>query len=193
MTHPKALDYLGSASRWFGRHASELDATTHRVLTLASRRQIAVEDPNRRLEAQTSYGERLADQVASFGGSWRFIIIFAAALVVWVFTNSGILGKDAFDPYPYIFLNLILSMVAAIQAPVIMMSQNRQASKDRLMAGYDYEVNLKAEVEILALHEKMDALRAEQMMTVISQQQTQIELLTRLVAERGLAGPEMPN
>lgn len=82
MTRPKALGYLGSASRWFGRHASELDTTTRRVLTLASRHQIAIEDPNRRLDAQMSFGERLADQVAEFGGSWRFIIIFATTLVI---------------------------------------------------------------------------------------------------------------
>lgn len=95
--------------------------------------------------------------------------------------NTEILGKTAFDPYPYIFLNLVLSMLAAIQAPIIMMSQNRQAVKDRQMAAHDYEVNLKAEIEIMTLHEKMDALRAEQLVTIIAQQQMQIELLRTLI------------
>lgn len=190
MYHP--LDYLGSAYRWFGRQADELDATTHKVLTLAARHQVATVDPNRTFDAQITVGDRLADQVAKFGGSWRFIIIFGVTLAAWVLLNTLFMGKTAFDPYPYIFLNLLLSMLAAIQAPVIMMSQNRQSAKDRLMAGYDYQVNLKSEVEILALHEKMDALRSEQMMTVIAQQQTQIELLTRLLDGRGPARPEAP-
>ncbi len=133
MYHP--LDYLGSAYRWFGRQANELDATAHKVLALAARHQVATVDPNRIFDAHASFGNRLADQVAEFGGSWRFIILFGIALIAWVLMNSAILGKTAFDPYPYIFLNLILSMLAAIQAPVIMMSQNRQAAKDRLMAG----------------------------------------------------------
>lgn len=188
MNRPKALNYLESASRWFGTHPNAMDATARHVLTLASKRQIVTGDPNDKLDAQESFGDAIADRVAEFGGSWRFIIIFGVALAAWVLLNSVILGKTGFDPYPYIFLNLILSMLAAIQAPVIMMSQNRQATKDRLMAGYDYEVNLKAEVEILALHEKMDALRTEQMMTVITQQQTQIELLTQLLT-RGDSPP----
>ena len=190
MYHP--LDYLGSAYRWFGRHSNELDATANKVLKLAAHHKVATVDPNQMFDAQVTVGDRLADQVAEFGGSWRFIIIFGIALIAWVLMNTVILGKTAFDPYPYIFLNLILSMLAAIQAPVIMMSQNRQSAKDRLMAGYDYQVNLKAEVEILALHEKMDALRSEQMMTVIAQQQTQIDLLTKLIAARGPAGPNAP-
>ncbi|WP_219811402.1 DUF1003 domain-containing protein [Luteibacter rhizovicinus] len=105
--------------------------------------------------------------------------------MAWVVLNSLLLGRSAVDPYPYIFLNLMLSMLAAFQAPVIMMSQNRQSSKDREMAAYDYEVNLKAEVEILALHEKLDALRNEQVMQLLAQQQAQIDLLTRLVKEGG--------
>jgi uncharacterized membrane protein len=184
MHHPQPLDYAGSALRWFGHRANGIDAATHRVLARAANRQTVTEDPSHRLDAQATFGDRLADQVAAFGGSWRFIILFGVVLAGWVLVNTGILGKTAFDPYPYIFLNLMLSMVAALQAPVIMMSQNRQSAKDRQMAAYDYEVNLKAEVEILALHEKMDALRSEQMMTVIAQQQTQIELLTQLVAGR---------
>ncbi len=110
--------------------------------------------------SQLTFGQRLADQVAAFGGSWTFIIIFAVLLFIWIALNSYILlwWRKPFDPYPYILLNLVLSMLAAIQAPIIMMSQNRQAAKDRLDATHDYEVNLKAELEIMSLHEKMDAI-----------------------------------
>ena len=107
---------------------------------------------------QSTVGERLSDRVAAIGGSWSFIITFALILVGWMILNTDILAMFgmAFDPYPYIFLNLLLSTVAAIQAPVIMMSQNRQAAKDRIAAGLDYEVNLRAELEIMRLHEKID-------------------------------------
>ena len=100
-------------------------------------------------------GDRLADRVAAFGGSWTFITIFLVVLVAWTLCNSFILAWSAaaFDPYPYIFLNLILSMLAALQAPIIMMSQNRHAVRDRVAAGLDYEINLKAELEIMALHQ----------------------------------------
>ena len=107
-----------------------------------------------------TFGEKLADRVASFGGSWTFMMLFGAVLVFWVALNSLMLSK-AFDSYPYILLNLFLSMLAAIQAPIIMMSQNRQAAKDRLDAAHDYEVNLKAEIEIMALHEKLDEMRTK--------------------------------
>lgn len=104
-------------------------------------------------------GERLADSVAEFGGSWAFIIGFAAVLALWAILNTAILVRP-FDPYPYIFLNLVLSTLAAIQAPIIMMSQNRMAAHDRVQARRDFEINLKAELEILALHEKLDQLLA---------------------------------
>jgi CRP/FNR family cyclic AMP-dependent transcriptional regulator len=103
-------------------------------------------------------GERVADKVASFGGSWTFIIIFGAVMLVWVCLNTAALFTHHFDPYPYILLNLFLSMTAAVQAPVIMMSQNRQSAKDRLQADQDYQVNLKAELEVAQLHRKMDHL-----------------------------------
>lgn len=113
-----------------------------------------------------SFGERLADKVASFGGSWIFLIGFGLVLLAWVILNSLLLAK-AFDPYPYILLNLFLSMLASIQAPVIMMSQNRQAVKDRLQATHDYEVNLKAEIEIMALHEKLDEMRSKDLVLLM--------------------------
>jgi uncharacterized membrane protein len=135
---------------------------------------------------QLTFGQRMADKVASFGGSWAFIIIFMIVLVGWIVLNSFILIKlrnGSFDPYPYIFLNLILSMLAAIQAPIIMMSQNRQAYKDRLSAEHDYEVNLKSELEIIALHEKVDSLKQEQWRELISIQEEQLKLLSQLVED----------
>jgi uncharacterized membrane protein len=107
-----------------------------------------------------TFGDRLADQVASFGGSWTFLILFGLFILAWIGVNAAMLAL-AFDPYPYILLNLFMSMLASIQAPIIMMSQNRQAKKDRVEAAHDYEVNLKAEVEIMALHEKLDEIRAK--------------------------------
>ena len=136
--------------------------------------------------SQMTFGERLADRVAAFGGSWTFIGIFVVGMVLWMIWNSR--GAQPLDPFPYILLNLMLSCLAALQAPVIMMSQNRQAAKDRVDAQHDYEVNLKAEMEIVALHLKMDELREKQWATLIEMQQRQIELLTRLnrlTEERG--------
>ena len=125
----------------------------------------------------------MADKVASFGGSWVFISIFAVVMLIWILLNSIILVKlgSSFDPYPYILLNLVLSMLAAIQAPIILMSQNRHAYKDRLSAEHDYEVNLKSEFEIIGLHEKIDALREKQWGELIVIQQEQLRLLVQLV------------
>ncbi|MGV6492333.1 DUF1003 domain-containing protein [Stenotrophomonas rhizophila] len=184
MSNASTPDRLERAARWLGRQSHDLDAVARRVIG----RRAVIDDPNRRLEEQSTFGERLADRVASFGGSWTFILLFAAALLVWVVLNTEILGRTAFDPYPYIFLNLMLSMLAAIQAPVIMMSQNRQAMKDRQMASYDYEVNLKAELEIMSLHEKMDTVSHETLLQILQQQQRQIDLLSELVA-RGSTPP----
>ena len=135
------------------------DNKTREVERLGQRAQIS-RDTNRQFDKGLSFGQRLADRVAAFVGSWTFIISFVIVLVLWVALNTLILTRagSAFDPYPYILLNLMLSMIAALQAPLIMMSQNRQAAKDRLEAAHDYEVNLKAELEILALHKKIDTL-----------------------------------
>jgi uncharacterized membrane protein len=136
-------------------------------------------------EAQYSFGQHLADKVASFGGSWAFIMLFGGVLLTWIGLNSYILmrWKEVFDPYPYILLNLLLSMIAAFQASIIMMSQNRQAAKDRADAEHDYEVNLKAELEIMALHEKMDALREKQWEELLLLQQDQLGMLKKLVED----------
>ena len=156
------------------------------------RRQIS-RDINREFEKRLTFGQRLADQVATFGGSWMFILIFAAILFLWVLLNSFILARrgESFDPYPYILLNLFLSMLAAVQAPVILMSQSRQAAKDRMDAVHDYEVNLKAELEILSLHEKLDELREKKWVELIVLQREQMQLLTQLLQERG-GGAEAP-
>jgi uncharacterized membrane protein len=122
-------------------------------------------------------GQRMADKVASFGGSWKFIIIFSVFIVLWIFTNIVFLLNKGFDPYPFILLNLILSCLAALQAPVIMMSQNRQEEKDRDRAKQDYMVNLKAELEIRTLHEKIDHLIIHQQQELLNIQQVQVEML----------------
>src|SRR6201991_810604 len=127
-----------------------------RLIAHAARRMHTARNLNQVFDARLAMGARLADKVAAIGGSWRFIIGFALFLAAWALINTVVLIQHAFDPYPYIFLNLLLSMLAAIQAPIIMMSQNRQAEKDRFMAAKDYEINLKAEIEVLGLHHKID-------------------------------------
>lgn len=127
-------------------------------------------------EGSRTFGERLSDGLAAFGGSWAFLIVFALALGAWILFN-GLRGGEAFDPYPYILLNLLLSCLAAIQAPIIMMSQGRQEAKDRLRSLNDYQVNLKAELEIRHLHEKLDHLITRQWERLAEIQAMQIELL----------------
>ena len=174
---------IAIAERLFNRNYDQLGKLEKRVAHhFAERIQIA-RNVNQDYSERLTFGQRLADKVAAFGGSWTFISIFAIVLVGWIILNSMILVRynDTFDPYPYILLNLFLSMLAAIQAPIIMMSQNRKAFKDRLTAEHDYEVNLKAELEIMALHEKMDLLRAKQWGELISIQQEQLNILGRLI------------
>lgn len=138
--------------------------------------------PRLRVDDRT-FGQRLADRVAAIGGSWGFIIGFAVALAIWMSWNAwGMRLGLAFDPYPFIFLNLILSTLAAIQAPVIMMSQNRAAARDREAAEHDYVVNLRAELEIMHLHDKLDAMRERQLMELIRRQEEAIRLLKAQVA-----------
>jgi len=175
-----------AARRWFGKAAHDLDGSERKALRHAKSRTVLSRDPNEAFDDGMTFGERLADRVASFGGSWRFILLFAVFLVFWAVANVWLL-TDPFDPYPFIFLNLMLSMLAALQAPVIMMSQNRQSARDRHDARLDYEVNLKAEIEIMALHEKLDRLREDHLETLVVKQQAQIEALTALLRDRGAA------
>jgi uncharacterized membrane protein len=131
-------------------------------------------------EQKWSFGERLADRIASFGGSWTFLICFGVFLGLWIGMNSIVLLLKPPDPYPYIFLNLILSCLAAIQAPIIMMSQNRQEAKDRLRSQHDYQVNLKAELEIRHLHDKIDHLLSHQWDRLAQIQEIQLDLLSEI-------------
>jgi uncharacterized membrane protein len=135
-------------------------------------------------DSKLTLGQRLSDRMASFGGSWRFIIIFTCILVLWISVNSFLLAFKPFDPYPFILLNLILSCLAAVQAPIIMMSQNRPEAKDRLRASHDYQINLKAELEIRQLHQKLDHLLSRQWERLIEIQEVQIELLNEIRGPR---------
>ena len=137
-----------------------------------------------KFEEEWTYGERLADRIAVFGGSWSFLICFAVFLALWIAVNSIVLYYRPFDPYPYILLNLLLSCLAAIQAPIIMMSQNRQEAKDRLRSQHDYQVNLKAELEIRHLHEKLDHLLSHQWERLAQIQEIQLELLSEISRKR---------
>lgn len=164
------------------------------VIRLISQRLHVSRDVLTEHEESLTFGQRMADRVAAFGGSWIFILLFFGVMILWIAINSYVLiqwNKHIFDPYPYILLNLVLSMMAAIQAPIIMMSQNRQAAKDRVDATHDYEVNLKAELEIMALHQKIDALREHQWEELIMMQNEQIRLLSLLIEELKVVKPEV--
>lgn len=172
-----------AAEQFLGKGETALDDRERRVLQKAIGRHALAEDTSEIFDEGATFGQRLADGVASFGGSWTFLSSFGVLLLVWVGFNLLLRG-EAPDPYPFIFLNLLLSMLAAIQAPVIMMSQNRQAAKDRLVTSHDYECNLKAEIEIMGLHEKVDRMRDDDLRQLLLKQQEQIELLMRLVQDR---------
>ncbi|NNG70832.1 DUF1003 domain-containing protein [Rhizobium laguerreae] len=165
----------------FDKPADELGDVEKRVLAKAHQRKVISTDVNAAFSAEASLGERIADSIARIGGSWSFIIAFFVFLVAWTVINTIILVSGAFDPYPFVFLNLILSMLAAIQAPIIMMSQNRQAERDRFEAAKDYEVNLKAELEVLSLHQKID-------MRVLTELTALREDVARLSAELAAKG-----
>lgn len=172
------------AIRFLQREWESLSEREKKVVeSIINRGQIS-RNVNRDIDDNRTFGERVADGVAAFGGSWTFIIIFAVVLVSWVVLNSFFLMNKGFDPYPYILLNLFLSMLAAIQAPIIMMSQNRQAAKDRQTAEHDYEINLKAELEICAIQEKLDELREQKWTELVEMQQQQIRLLEKLLREQ---------
>ena len=161
----------------FDKSTDELGAIEKRVLKKAHERKVISTDVNAAFSANASMGERLADGIARVGGSWSFIISFLAFLVIWTVINTVVLASRAFDPYPFIFLNLVLSMIAAIQAPIIMMSQNRQTERDRFEASKDYEVNLKAELEVLSLHQKIDM----QVLTELAAVRDELGRVTKLL------------
>lgn len=155
-------DWMGSASRWIGRETAALTARERAIVEKAAGRRTVARDLTKAYAEAGGLGGRVADRLTGWAGSWTFILLFLAFLVLWTLFNAWLLGTGAFDPYPFVFLNLILSMLAAIQAPIILMAQNRQAERDRIDARHDYEVNLKAEIEIMSLHEKIDAMRREE-------------------------------
>lgn len=163
---------------YLNQEVGELSELEKKVLSSLKERSIVSDDPSEAPEKKATVGERVADKVASFGGSWKFIIIFISFLLGWIALNAFWLTNKGFDPYPFILLNLILSCLAALQAPVIMMSQNRQADKDRERAKEDYMVNLKSELEVRALHEKLDHLMMYQQQELIEIQKVQIDILT---------------
>jgi uncharacterized membrane protein len=158
----------------------ELSALDQEVIESLQQHEILSNDLEKQFEKKLTFGERLSDRIAEFGGSWKFLIMFGAVIVVWIGANVALLASRAFDPYPFILLNLILSCLAAVQAPVIMMSQNRAELRDRLRSENDYKINLKAELEIRHLHEKIDHLLRRQYNRLFEIQQIQIELLEEI-------------
>jgi uncharacterized membrane protein len=170
------------ASRLLGASYEDLDEATRKVARHIAGRTHIARNVSKDFDASHALGQRAADAVASFGGSWTFVGLFAATMLVWVGLNAVLLASRGatFDPYPFILLNLFLSMLAAIQAPIILMSQNRQSEKDRLSAEHDYEVNLKAELEIMLLHDKVDLLREKQWEELLQIQKEQLKLLAAL-------------
>jgi len=162
----------------------ELTSLENEVLTSLRNHETLSKNVDSEFEGEWTLGERLADRIATFGGSWIFLILFGLFLLVWISINSFILYAHPPDPYPYILLNLILSCLAAIQAPIIMMIQNRQEAKDRLRSEHDYQVNLKAELEIRHLHEKLDHLLSHQWERLAQIQEIQLELLAEISRRR---------
>jgi len=162
----------------------ELTVIEHDVLESLKQHDILSADTVDSFLRNRTTGEVWADRIAAFGGSWRFILVFFGFMIVWMTINSIVLLARPFDPYPYILLNLLLSCLAAVQAPIIMMSQNRQEARDRLRSENDYRVNLKAELEIRHLHEKIDHILSRQWERLVEIQQIQIELMDELTKRR---------
>ncbi|HEY2786287.1 MAG TPA: DUF1003 domain-containing protein [Fimbriiglobus sp.] len=158
----------------------ELSSLEREVLQSLREHELLSSDVESEFEQKWTLGERMADKIATFGGSWVFLFCFSVFLLLWIGGNSYVLVSHPPDPYPYIFLNLILSCLAAIQAPIIMMSQNRQEAKDRIRSKHDYQINLKAELEIRHLHEKVDHLLSHQWDRLVQIQELQLELLSDL-------------
>jgi uncharacterized membrane protein len=159
--------------------SGDLSRQEKRVIERAAKRLAISRDVGEEFSKDWTFGQRLADAVAKVGGSWAFIATFGVVLATWVTINTVVLAAGAFDPYPYILLNLCLSVLAAIQGPIILMSQNRAAARDRIMARHDYEVNLKAEIEIAALHAKLDQIRTHELATLIQRLEATVETIRR--------------
>lgn len=162
----------------------ELTSLDQEVVDSLREHELLSQNLDQQFERDWSVGERLADRIALFGGSWAFLISFGAFVLFWIGINTALLLGRPPDPYPFILLNLVLSCLAAIQAPIIMMSQNRQESKDRMRSEHDYKVNLKAELEIRQLHEKLDHLLSHQWERLVEIQEIQLELMSELGRKR---------
>ena len=162
------------------KEKKELNRLEKEVIHAIQTNTILSENIEPEIEAELSFGQKIADKIADFGGSWTFIIIFFSFLLIWMAINIWLLSTNAFDPYPFILLNLILSCLAAIQAPIIMMSQNRQEEKDRMRSEHDYKVNLKAELEIRLLHEKIDHMIVHQNKRLLDIQELQLDYLEEI-------------
>lgn len=163
----------------------ELDNLEKEVVESMKENELLSENINEEYEKTLSRGDRIADLMAEFGGSWNFIIWFGVILFIWISVNSAIMLWRPFDPYPYILLNLVLSLLAAIQAPVIMMSQNRQEDRDRMRAENDYQVNLKSELEIRLMNEKIDQMLHQEMRRFMEIQQIQMDMLNEVHKKLG--------
>jgi uncharacterized membrane protein len=183
MREPTAL-----AATLLGQPYHELDEPTQKVTRHVADQQPIARNMADECDTNITFGQRAADKVATFGGSWTFVGLFAGTMIGWVGLNGFLLMSRArtFDPYPYILLNLFLSMLAAIQAPIILMSQNRHSERDRLSAAHDYEVNLKAEMDIMLLHEKLDLRREKQWEELIVLQREQLRLLATMLPSEGI-------
>jgi uncharacterized membrane protein len=180
LNHYRAL----SVQQMLLEEKGELTALDEEVVRSLRDEELLSRDVNQAFDSQLTIGQRVADRVADFGGSWRFILIFGAVLAVWIAVNSGILLRRPVDPFPYILLNLVLSCLAAIQAPIIMMSQKRQETRDRLRGEHDYQVNLKAELEIRMLSTRFDHLLSRQWQRLLDIQQVQTELMEEIATHR---------
>ena len=176
--HKVRPDYIESI---ISREIGETRNLEKEFVRSIKRHELISENIDEKYEAGTSFGDKLSDRMANFGGSWKFIILFTVILILWIGINSMALISKHFDPYPYILLNLILSCLAAIQAPVIMMSQNRQEAKDRMRSKHDYKINLKAELEIRLLNEKIDFLLAKQWHQLLEIQGIQTEIIGEIL------------
>jgi uncharacterized membrane protein len=170
------------ASKYLRRSWDVLTERERKVLVAVIERLHVSRPIHREMQEDLSLGQRVADHVASFGGSWPFIGLFFVFILGWMGVNTLMLMRP-YDPYPYILLNLILSCLAAIQAPVILMSQSRQADRDRQQAAHDYEVNLKAEIEIMQLHEKIELLKIQELTEIVAQQKVHTAMLEALLAK----------
>ncbi|MCI5052544.1 MAG: DUF1003 domain-containing protein [Simkaniaceae bacterium] len=183
------LDDLSSLRSKYVKHMLEvehgqLSQLDQEVLDSMKEKDLLTDNLNEKFQQGTTFGNRVSDKIAKFGGSWGFILSFLAVLITWMVYNTLVLAADAFDPYPYILLNLVLSCLAAIQAPIIMMSQNRMASRDRMRDDEEYTINLKTELEMRNLHAKMDVLMKNQWERLLEIQQMQLELSEELLSKK---------